>query len=79
MSGFQINFFRDHTKVIISSEKQGYMVTYINGERLSCSYWLAQIMQFSCETNIYERLWFATAVVREFAELDGEEVWQNLS
>ncbi|XP_021922749.1 serine/threonine-protein kinase PLK1-like [Zootermopsis nevadensis] len=70
----QINFFKDHTKVIISAEKHGYMVTYINGERLSCSYWLAHISQFSCETNIYDRLWFATAVAREFAELDGEEV-----
>lgn len=74
MLDFQINFFKDHTKVIISAEKHGYLVTYINGDRLSCSYWLAHITQFSCETNIYDRLRFAAAVVREFAELDGEEV-----
>jgi len=74
VTGFQINFFKDHTKVIISAEKHGYMVTYINGDRLSCSYWLAHIAQFSCETNIYDRLRFAAAVVHEFAELDGEEV-----
>jgi polo-like kinase 1/polo-like kinase 2 len=74
LADFQINFFKDHTKVIISAEKHGYMVTYINGDRRSCSYWLAHITQFSCETNIYDRLRFATAVVREFAELDGEEV-----
>ncbi|GLH11650.1 Serine/threonine-protein kinase polo [Gryllus bimaculatus] len=68
----QINFFKDHTKIIISAGKHGYLVTYINGERQSCSYWLHQIAQVGCEKNISNRLKFAAAVLREFAELDGE-------
>ncbi|XP_066996838.2 serine/threonine-protein kinase PLK1 [Anabrus simplex] len=70
----QINFFKDHTKLIISLEKLGYLVTFINSKRQSCSYWVHQIAQVGCENNILERLHFAAAVLREFAELDGVKV-----
>lgn len=70
----QINFFKDHTKIILSAGNHGYVLTYINGERQSCSYLLHQIAEIGSEKNIYNRLKFAAAVLREFAELDGELV-----
>lgn len=69
----QINFFKDHTKLILSTGKQGCLVTYINCNRHSFSYWLHQIAILGCENSIHERLRFAAAVLREFAQLDGEK------
>ncbi|XP_049782378.1 serine/threonine-protein kinase PLK1-like [Schistocerca gregaria] len=70
----QINFFKNHTKLILSDWKQGLLVTYINSERQSVSYWLHEIELVGCDSDILDRLKIAAAILREFAELDGEVV-----
>lgn len=76
---WQINFFKDHTKIVLSSDPAPlnsghYLVTYINHERLSSTYRLSDIAQVGCEPILRERLVYALTVLREFAELDGDKV-----
>lgn len=76
----QINFFKDHTKIVLSADTSStsavtqYWVTYINSERLSATYRLVDISQLGCESTLRERLVFALTVLREFAELDGDKI-----
>lgn len=68
----QINFFKDHTKIILSADPaQSYWATYVNSDRLSATYRLDDISQQGCESTLHQRLVFALTVLREFAELDG--------
>ncbi|XP_065576839.1 serine/threonine-protein kinase PLK1-like [Artemia franciscana] len=72
----QVNFFRDHTKVIIrsgSSESDPF-ITYINSIRQYSTYRLIDVRQNSCYIQLRERLNFALAVLKEFTELDGERL-----
>ena len=76
---FQINFFKDHTKIVLSADTspnaQGqYLVTYINSERLSATHRLLDISLHGCEPILRERLVYALTVLREFAELDGDKI-----
>lgn len=68
----QVNFFRDHTKMVVSQESQGkgYLVTYIDASRQATSYWLKDICEFGCTADLYERLHYVCKVSREFAEMD---------
>ncbi|XP_046456835.1 serine/threonine-protein kinase PLK1-like [Daphnia pulex] len=76
----QINFFKDHTKIVLSADTTStsavtqYWVTYINSDRLSATYRLVDISQLGCESTLRERLVFALTVLREFAELDGDKI-----
>lgn len=72
----QINFFKDHTKIVLSADgaNGGYLVTYINSERQSCTYRLGDISRDGCEPILRERLVYALTVLREFAELDCDKV-----
>jgi len=70
----QINFFKDHTKVIVSAVSAGeLMVTYINSERRAASYRLEEVAAAGCSRAVRERLEYAATVLREFAELDAKE------
>ena len=82
---WQINFFKDHTKIVLSADTssasalsstgQGhFLVTYINSERLSTTHRLLDISVQGCEPILRERLNYALTVLREFAELDGDKV-----
>ncbi|XP_015510211.2 serine/threonine-protein kinase PLK1 [Neodiprion lecontei] len=68
----QVNFFRDHTKMVVSQESQGkgYLVTYIDASRQATSYWLKDLCEFGCTADLYERLHYVCKVSREFAEMD---------
>ena len=75
----QINFFKDHTKIVLSADTstnaQGhYYVTYINSERQSATHRLLDISVQGCEPILRERLNYALTVLREFAELDGDKI-----
>lgn len=71
----QINFFEDHTKIILSTDSTTqYWVTYIDSDRLSTTYRLEDISKYGCESTLRQRLVFALTVLREFSELDGDKV-----
>ncbi|KAJ8682873.1 hypothetical protein QAD02_018665 [Eretmocerus hayati] len=74
----QMNFFEDHTKLIISQDPQirceretnGYLVTYIDCERRACTYWLSDLRDYGCTPELHDRLLYIYKVSKEFANLD---------
>ncbi|KAI4498238.1 hypothetical protein M0802_006724 [Mischocyttarus mexicanus] len=71
----QVNFFIDHTKIIVSQETgKGYLITYIDTGRHVSSYWLNDLRDFGCTADLYERLYYVCKVTREFAELDNNTI-----
>ena len=72
--GLQVNFFDDHTKVILCPEGQDYLVTYINSHRQAVSYRLLQFRHFGCSTDISERLTYARKMLESIINIEGETV-----
>ncbi|XP_017757996.1 PREDICTED: serine/threonine-protein kinase PLK1-like isoform X1 [Eufriesea mexicana] len=72
----QVNFFQDHTKLVVSQESpnKGYLITYIDTSRRTSSYWLNDIRDFGCTADIYERLYYVYKVSREFAEMHNNTI-----
>ncbi|XP_068228499.1 serine/threonine-protein kinase PLK2-like [Palaemon carinicauda] len=71
---FQINFFKDHTKVVIAGDRTDVNVMIISSDRQSFTYRLSQIAELGCDAMVRERLVYALSCLRQYAELDGEEV-----
>ncbi|XP_064114868.1 serine/threonine-protein kinase PLK1-like isoform X1 [Macrobrachium nipponense] len=71
---FQINFFKDHTKVVIAGDSTDASVMIISSDRQSFTYRLSQIAGLGCDAMVRERLVYALSCLRQYAELDGEEV-----
>lgn len=74
---FQINFFKDHTKIVIAGERTDVSIMFISGERQSFTYRLSQLAEVGCEAMVRERLVYALSCLRQYAELDGEDVWEE--
>ncbi|XP_076236514.1 serine/threonine-protein kinase PLK1 [Calliopsis andreniformis] len=72
----QVNFFEDHTKLVVSQESlsRGYLITYIDTSRRTSSYWLNDLRDFGCAPDLYERLYYVCKVSREFAELHNNTI-----
>lgn len=75
----QMNFFDDHTKLIVSLEpslqradgsSNGYLVTYIDCERRASTYWLNDLRDYGCSPELHERLLYVFKVAKEFSEFD---------
>ena len=66
---FQVNYFKDHTKLIVGGERQ-WQVSYINSERQSRSWSLADLARRGASPQVRERLTYVASVMEEFAELD---------
>lgn len=72
----QVNFFEDHTKLVVSQESpnKGYLITYIDTSRRTSSYWLNDIRDFGCTSDLYERIYYVYKVSREFAEMHNNTI-----
>ncbi|KZC14896.1 Serine/threonine-protein kinase PLK2 [Dufourea novaeangliae] len=72
----QVNFFEDHTKLVVSQESssRGYLITYIDTSRRTSSYWLNDIRDFGCTSDLYERLYYVCKLSKEFAELHNNTI-----
>lgn len=64
----QVNFFVDHSKIVVSegTRGRGYLVTYIDASRQASSYWLNDLRDIGCTTDLYERLTYVSKVTAEF-------------
>ncbi|XP_045117846.1 serine/threonine-protein kinase PLK1-like isoform X2 [Portunus trituberculatus] len=71
---FQINFFKDHTKIVIAGERSDVSIMFISSDRQSFTYRLSQLAEVGCDAMVRERLVYALSCLRQYAELDGEEV-----
>ncbi|MEQ2162175.1 hypothetical protein GOODEAATRI_017121 [Goodea atripinnis] len=53
---FQVNFYHDHTKIILCCQRDEYMLTYINEERVSKSFKLSSLLTSGCPSDLSQRL-----------------------
>uniref|UniRef100_A0A3Q2VNP1 polo kinase n=1 Tax=Haplochromis burtoni TaxID=8153 RepID=A0A3Q2VNP1_HAPBU len=53
---FQVNFYHDHTKIILCCQRDEYMLTYINEDRVSKTFKLSSLLKSGCPTDLRERM-----------------------
>uniref|UniRef100_A0A3Q3MNH0 Serine/threonine-protein kinase PLK n=1 Tax=Labrus bergylta TaxID=56723 RepID=A0A3Q3MNH0_9LABR len=53
---FQINFYHDHTKIILCCQRDEYMLTYINEDRVSKTFKLSSLLTSGCPHDLRERM-----------------------
>uniref|UniRef100_A0A4W4EC56 Serine/threonine-protein kinase PLK3 n=1 Tax=Electrophorus electricus TaxID=8005 RepID=A0A4W4EC56_ELEEL len=64
---FQVNFYTDHTKVILSKLSDSYVLTYISRERLSSSYPLSVLGERGSSPELRHRLRYVTQLLQHYA------------
>jgi hypothetical protein len=86
---FQVNYFKDHTKLIVGSlennsnntatnrlqqQQQYHIVTFINSERQARSWYLTDLGRRGATPQVKERMAYVASVLEEFSELDDKPV-----
>uniref|UniRef100_A0A3P9ACL5 Serine/threonine-protein kinase PLK n=1 Tax=Esox lucius TaxID=8010 RepID=A0A3P9ACL5_ESOLU len=56
---FQVNFYHDHTKLILCSQSEEYLLTYINEERVSTTLRLSTLLMTGCSADLRSRMKYA--------------------
>ncbi|CAD7678833.1 unnamed protein product [Nyctereutes procyonoides] len=56
---FQVNFYHDHTKIIICSQNEEYLLTYINEDRISTTFRLTTLLMSGCSSELKNRMEYA--------------------
>ncbi|KAJ7988168.1 hypothetical protein DPEC_G00320810 [Dallia pectoralis] len=56
---FQVNFYHDHTKLILCSQSDEYLLTYINEERVSTTLRLGTLLMAGCSADLRSRMKYA--------------------
>uniref|UniRef100_A0A8C0YAV4 Serine/threonine-protein kinase PLK n=1 Tax=Cyprinus carpio carpio TaxID=630221 RepID=A0A8C0YAV4_CYPCA len=56
---FQVNFYHDHTKLILCTQQDEYLLTYINEERTSTTFQLSTLLSAGCTADLRSRLEYA--------------------
>ncbi|XP_076842695.1 serine/threonine-protein kinase PLK2 [Brachyhypopomus gauderio] len=56
---FQVNFYHDHTKIILCSQSEEYLLTYINEERVSTAIRLSVLLRRGCSQDLRNRMEYA--------------------
>ncbi|KAG9486294.1 hypothetical protein GDO78_006609 [Eleutherodactylus coqui] len=59
----QVNFYHDRTKIILSKGQQGYLLSFIDQERQSCTLLLSELRR-SCPPFIIQRLEYALLMLK---------------
>uniref|UniRef100_A0A673MQ32 Serine/threonine-protein kinase PLK n=1 Tax=Sinocyclocheilus rhinocerous TaxID=307959 RepID=A0A673MQ32_9TELE len=57
---FQVNFYHDHTKLILCTQQDEYLLTYINEERTSTTFQLSTLLSAGCTADLRSRLEYAS-------------------
>lgn len=71
---FQVNFFEDHTKIILSYMRNDYFVTYIDEERTATTYSMIHLIQDGCQRDIMDRMSFARSMLRNLVDIEGVDI-----
>ncbi|XP_078074827.1 serine/threonine-protein kinase PLK3 [Mustelus asterias] len=61
----QVNFYHDHTKLILCKADHLYLLTYINKDRIACTYKLNTIMELGCSQELYHRLTYTLTLLQQ--------------
>lgn len=54
-----MNFYHDHTKVIICNQSEEYLLTYINEDRISTTFCLTTLLVSGCSLELKHRMEYA--------------------
>lgn len=52
----KVNFYHDHTKIILCCQRDEYMLTYINEDRVSKTFRLSSLLTSGCPADLRERM-----------------------
>lgn len=56
---FQVNFYHDHTKILLCRQSDEYLLTYINEERISTTLRLSTLLMAGCSADLCSRMEYA--------------------
>uniref|UniRef100_A0A8C5PBI4 polo kinase n=1 Tax=Leptobrachium leishanense TaxID=445787 RepID=A0A8C5PBI4_9ANUR len=56
---FQVNFYHDHTKIIIANQNEEYVLTYINEDRMSTTFRLSTLLLSGGSNDLKNRMEYA--------------------
>ncbi|XP_067106446.1 serine/threonine-protein kinase PLK2-like [Osmerus mordax] len=62
---FQVNFYHDHTKIILYNQNEEYLLTYINEERVSTTLRLSTLLMSGCSADLHSRMEYALNMLLE--------------
>lgn len=65
----QVNFYTDHTKVILSKSADTYLLTYISRERISYSYSLNMLSEHGCSSELRHRLHYVVQLLQHYTKI----------
>lgn len=68
----QVNFFGDHTKIILNPGAHDELVTFINENREHSDYILSNILQYGCPQNVSTRLEYCKMMLRKLSGFASE-------
>ncbi|CAN2391868.1 positive regulation of chaperone-mediated autophagy, partial [Pristimantis euphronides] len=64
----QVNFYNDHTKLILSKPQDVHLLTYINCDRSSQTFLLCSLVESGCTSDMYHRLKYTLKLLEQKAE-----------
>ncbi|GAA6106401.1 serine/threonine-protein kinase PLK2b [Tachysurus ichikawai] len=62
---FQVNFYHDHTKLILCTQQDDYLLTYINEERTSATFKLSALLRAGCTSELRSRMDYALNMLQQ--------------
>ncbi|XP_056389101.1 serine/threonine-protein kinase PLK3 isoform X1 [Hyla sarda] len=64
----QVNFYNDHTKLILSKPQDAPLLTYINRDRSSQTFLLSSLVESGCSSDMFHRLKYTLKLLEQKAE-----------
>ncbi|KAM4640763.1 serine/threonine-protein kinase PLK3 [Discoglossus pictus] len=64
----QVNFYNDHTKLILSKPHDLYLLTYINKDRNSQTFLLRSLVESGCSSDMFHRLRYTLRLLQQQAD-----------
>ncbi|XP_030626175.1 serine/threonine-protein kinase PLK2b [Chanos chanos] len=62
---FQVNFYHDHTKLVLCAQQKDYLLTYINEERVSTTFKLSMLLASGCTSDLQNRMEYAFNMLQQ--------------
>ncbi|XP_039591165.1 serine/threonine-protein kinase PLK3 [Polypterus senegalus] len=64
----QVNFYNDHTKIILCKTEDSYLLTYINKERVAFTYKMSTLATEGCSPELWHRLKYLLHLLQHRAD-----------
>ncbi|XP_055722896.1 serine/threonine-protein kinase PLK3-like [Salvelinus fontinalis] len=64
----QVNFYTDHTKIILCKSSGSYLLTYISRERVSYTYLLSMLSEMGCSAELRHRMRYVVQLLEHHAD-----------